>query len=366
MLFRLAICCTVALLLASAGCRQPVQVCTDSRITLSGPVTASVTADLQPRQKLQPLRQWVVAGRPEAADARRIALIDVDGLLVNANQIGPYSTGENPLDLFRQRLDAAAADRQICAVVLRINTPGGSVSTTDLMDYELQRFRAGTGKPVVAYLMETATGGGYYLATGCDAIFAQPTAIVGGIGVVLNLYNLRDTMAQLNVFSQAIRAGEHIDTGSSIRELTPEQRQWLQQMADEFHKRFIGVVLSRRKAVAADEPSNFDGRVFTAGEAQRRGLVDRLGYLDDAIAAAAALAGGQPGAAPQGISSQPLQVVMFHRPDDPARSPYALTPNTPLQGSLLPVSVPGLERSRLPTFLYLWQLEPTLESAAGR
>jgi len=365
MLFRLAILCIVAMLLASAGCRQPIQVCTDSRITLSGPVTANVTADLQPRHKLQPLRQWVVAGRPEAANARKIALIDVDGLLVNANQIGPYSTGENPLDLFRQRLDAAA-DAQICAVVLRINTPGGSVSTTDLMDYELQRFRTRTGKPVVAYLMETAAGGGYYLATGCDAIFAQPTAIVGGIGVVLNLYNLRDTMAQVNVFSQPIRAGEHIDTGSSIRELTPEQRQWLQQMADEFHKRFIGVVLSRRKAVAADEPSNFDGRVFTAAEAQRRGLVDRLGYLDDAIAAAAALAGGQPGPAHEGISLSPLQVVMFHRPEDPARSPYALTPNTPLHGRLLPVSIPGLERSRLPTFLYLWQLEPTLESAAGR
>jgi protease-4 len=341
-----------------------MHICTDSRITLSGPVTANVTADLQPRQKLHPLEQWVVAGQATAA-APKIALVEVDGLLVNANQIGPYSAGENPLDLFRQRLDAAAADPQIRALVLRINTPGGGVGATDIMDSELQRFRARTGKPVVAYLMETSAGGGYYLATGCDLIIAQPAAVVGGIGVLLNLYNLRDTMAQLNVFSQPIRAGEHIDMGSSIRELTPQERQWLQQMADEFHKRFIGVVLGRRKAVAADEPTNFDGRVFTAAEAQRRGLVDRLGYMDDAIAAATALADGRAGAAHTDVL-QRWQVVMFRRPDDPARSPYAMTPNTPLQGRWLPVSVPGLERSRLPTFLYMWQIEPTLERAGGQ
>ena len=365
MLFREAICLIAALGLVCIGCRQPMHVRTDSRITLSGPVAANVTADLQPRQKVQPLEQWVVAG-PATSPASKIALVAVDGLLVNANLIGPYSAGENPVDLLRQRLDAAAADPQVRAVVLRINTPGGSVSATDLMDHELQRFRSRTGKPVVAYLMETVAGGGYYLATSCDAIIAQPTAIVGGIGVLLNLYNLRDTMAQVNVLSQTIRAGEHIDMGSSIRELTPQERQWLQQMADEYHRRFIDIVLSRRKAVAAEEPSNFDGRVFTAAEAQRRGLVDRLGYLDEAITLAAELALRRTPAVSDDGSLRSWQVVMFHRPDDPARSPYAITPNTPLQGRWLPLSVPGLDRSRLPTFLYMWQIEPTLERAGDQ
>ena len=328
-----------------------MQVCTDSQVSISGPVSATVTGDLQPRRNLGPLVEMPVAG---GKSGRKVALLDVDGLLVNTNLIGPYSAGENPVDLFREKLDAVAADPQIAAVVLRINTPGGGVTATDLMWHELQTFKARTGLPVIAYLMDLATGGGYYLATAADVIYAHPTTITGGIGAILNLYNLQDTMAQFNVIGQSVKSGEHIDMGTSVRALTPEARAWLQRIVNEFHGRFEKVVVDSRPGVAADERTNFDGRVFTAAQARSRGLIDQIGYLEDAIESAASRA-GQPA----------VRVVMFHRANDPARTPFAITANTSPQSKWLPLSIPGLERSRLPTFLYLWQLEPTLERIGG-
>jgi protease-4 len=352
---RRGLCIAAALLLVAGCARHPVNVSTESCVSVAGPVVAKVSADLQPRQNTEPLVPMTVANRHVPAACPKVAIIDVDGLLVDANLAGPYSMGENPVDLLREKLDAVAADRQICAVVVRINSPGGGVTASDVMFHELQAFRQRTGKPVVAYLLEMSTGGAYYLATAADAIYAHPTTITGGVGVILNLYNLQDTMAQISIFSQPIKAGELIDMGTATRELTEQARQLLQQMADEFHQRFRELVVARRPGVKVDDPTTFDGRVFTATQAAERGLVDRVGYLEEAIREAQTRAG-------QGE----VRVVMLRRPNDPARAPYAVTSNNPPQGRWSPISLPGLERSRLPTFLYLWQVDPTLERGSGQ
>ena len=126
-------------------------------------------------------------------------------------------------------------------------------------------------------------------------------------------------------------------------------------MADEFHDRFRQVVVHARPNVDATDNTTFDGRVFTARQALDRRLVDRIGYLDDALAAAHELAHVEQG-----------RVVLYHRCNDRAHSPYAITPNVPLQNAVIPISVPGLDRSRLPTFLYMWQADPTMEKLGGR
>jgi protease-4 len=301
-----------------------------------------------------PVVEMPVAGC-RAGQGPRIALIDVDGLLLNSDLAGPYSVGENPVALFREKLDAVAADPAVAAVVVRINTPGGGVTATDIMWHDLQTFRARTHRPVVACLMDLGAGGGYYLATASDLIVAHPTTVTGGIGVILNLYNLKDAMAYFNVLSQFIKAGPNIDMGTMTSALTPEARKLLQGMADEFHLRFRRLVEQSRPGINAKDESNFDGRVFTAAQALERRLIDRIGYLDDALDAARQLARVGEAA-----------VVLFHRGNDSAHSPYATTPNVPLQSTFLPVSVPGLDRARLPTFLYLWQPEPTMERLGGR
>jgi protease-4 len=343
-------------LVIAAGC-SPLQIVTHDRVTMESPIvtTSRIVTDSPPISDGGPVVAMTVGRAPADFHGVNIAVLDMDGLLLNLDFTGPYSLGENPLALFREKLDAIAADAAVAAVVVRINSPGGSVTASDIMWRDLQLFRARTHKPVVACLMDLGTGGAYYLATAADLIVAHPTAVTGGIGVILNLYNLRELMAQYNVVAQEIKAGKNIDMGTSARNLTPDTKQLLQAMADEFHQRFKGVVQKARPALDPNQAEIFDGRVFTAQQALERKLIDRVGYLDDAIKAAQELA-----------HVHQAQVVLFRRHNDPARSPYSISPNVPLQATGLPLSLPGLERSKLPTFLYLWQPEATLEKLSGK
>jgi protease-4 len=341
----------------AGGCSHPLHIVTHDHVSMEGPiVTASkITTESPPVSDGGRIIAQPLVGCGGKGDLPKVAIVDVDGLLLNADFTGPYSLGENPLALFREKLDAAAADASIRAVVLRINSPGGSVTATDIMWRDLQQFRASTHKPVVVCLLDIATGGAYYLATASDRVIAHPTSVTGGIGVIINLYNLRELMAQYNVLAQEIKAGKNIDLGTSARNLTPEGKQLLQAMADEFHQRFQRIVREARPGLDLSSGETFDGRVFTAAQARERKLIDTIGYLDDAIAVAEELA-----------HLPEAQVVLLHRRNDPARSLYNITPNTPLQATGLPLSLPGLERAKLPTFLYLWQPEATLERLSGR
>ena len=185
-------------------------------------------------------------------------------------------------------------------------------------------------------------------------IVAHPTTLVGGLGVILNSYNLEETMAQFNVIARPIKSGDLIDAASPIRPLEPEELVMLEGLADRFHDRLQQQIRGARGGLTTDD-ALFDGRVVAGDEAVTTGLVDRLGYLDDAIAEAGRLA-EQEGAA---------TVVMLRRDNDRAHTPLDVTPNLPLQTGLLPLNVPGLDRSQLPTFLYCWQPETSLMTAAG-
>lgn len=358
-------------------------------------------------------------------EGRRVAIIDVDGLLLNADMVGPSSHGENPVSLFREKLEAAAADPCVRAVVLRVNSPGGGAAASDIMRHDLLAYKQRTGVPVVACILDLGTGGAYYLATAADTIVAHPTSITGGIGVILNLYGLWDGMGAQSVTPRNIVSGDMIDMGSAIlpptgdddaaeettetptqestdlpaetipppEDTTPEagggddgdspaelvapakpaaigeplspeggtgftkqKRALLKQMADDFHTRFRDAVAAARPLHESELETDFDGRVFTATQARERGLIDEIGYLDEAIRIAEGMAG-----------LNGATVVFYHRKNDPARSPYAITPNVPLQGAgILPISTPGRERTRLPMFLFMWQPEPMMEKLSGR
>ncbi|ADV62697.1 signal peptide peptidase SppA, 36K type [Isosphaera pallida ATCC 43644] len=337
------------------GCAKPLDIRTQNRFDVAGSVETRVTAELSAVSQGGPV--VAVAVEPGVpVECAKVALIDLDGLIANAPMAGFFSLGDNPVATVSEKLAAAARDPTIMAVVVRINSPGGGVAATDALWREVQSFRSRTRKPTVAAIIDVGAGGGYYLAAGCDRIVAAPGAIIGGIGVVLNLYNVKDLMAQFNVFSQSIKAGDKIDLGSSVEPLDDESRQLLQEMADEYHERFKQVVRRGRPGLTPQaEPLAFDGRIMSARRALELGLIDEIGHLEDALATARTLA-GVPDAVP----------VLFRRRGDAAYSLYAVTPNTPIQNQLLPFSIPGVERAKLPGFLYLWQAEPTLERASGR
>lgn len=329
-------------------------VTTEVAGNVNGNVQAHVNVEPpSPVNNALPLVEMPVlaGGSPSCA---KIALIDVDGVLLNQDLTGLMSMGENPVALFREKLEYVQRNGQYRAVILRINSPGGGVTATDIMWRDLRQFKEATGLPVVACLMDLGTGGAYYLATGADAIVAHPTTITGGMGVILNAYNLQDAMNMWNIVGVPIKSGSKIDIGSPVREMSEECRGILQAVADHFHHRFQDVVLrSRTQYKPIDKEGkekDFDGRIFTAEVALEKHLIDSIGYLDDAVEIAC-----------QHASSSDASVVMLHRPNDHARSPYAVTPNTPLQGSLLPINIPGLQRAELPTFFYMWQPLPGME-----
>jgi len=251
------------------------------------------------------------------------------------------------------------------------------VTACDIMHRDLQQFRAATGLPTVACLMDVATGGAYYLATATDVIVAHPTTVTGGLGVILNLYNLEDMMAQFNIIGVPVKAGTQVDIGSPIRRMPAQSRELLQTMADQMHARFRDSVLASRPlslvaatsahpmANAGGDASNiapvgggltqtdlFDGRVILAPQALSIGMVDSIGYLDDAIALAASHSTTGRGG--------PVRTVMLHQKRDPVQSIYGITPNRGIQGDILPIDIPGLNRAKLPTFLFMWQPDPAM------
>ncbi|QEH32607.1 Putative signal peptide peptidase SppA [Aquisphaera giovannonii] len=341
-----------------AGCGHPIPVVATFQGAGNFQGTASVATQSDVRGEMAlklpaaidpgPLVSSVI--RAGAAGAPRVALIDVDGVLLNQNREGLYDSSENPVAGFREKLEAARADGRVAAIVVRIHSPGGGVTACDIMAAELDRFKERTRKPVVACLMDVATSGAYYLAVGGDRIVAHPTTITGGIGAVFNHVNLADAMAQLNVVDDPIKAGPLVDMGSVTRPLDDPTRVLLQEMADDFAQRFMDRVSRHRPALNdADRKVLADGRVLAAAQAQKLHMVDRLGYLDDAIAEAEGLAG-----------ASNAEVILFSRGASPARSPYAIAPGPPRLNDMVPLSYPGLDRAKLPTFLYLWQPDPTL------
>ena len=260
------------LLAASAsagGCHHPIPVLAHfqgtAQVAAQADVRGEVAVKLPAAADPGPMVASVVQASRSANPAPRVAVIDVDGLLLNQNADGLLGTGENPVAVFREKLTAASADGQVAAVVIRIHSPGGGVTACDIMADELDRFKAGTRKPVVACLLDVATSGAYYLAIGADRVVAQPTAITGGIGAIFNHVNLQDAMAQLNVVADPVKAGSRIDMGSVTGPISPETRALLEEMAGEFHQRFLERVSRRRPGMSAsDRQAVRDGRIVAA------------------------------------------------------------------------------------------------------
>lgn len=277
----------------------------------------------------------------------KVALIDVSGLLADARRRDFLGRGENPVDLFTESLRRAAADGKVRAVILRIDSPGGTVSASEIMYRELVHFREETGKPVIVLMSAVAASGGYYLACGGDEIIAHPSTITGSIGVLLQTINVSEGMRRIGIRADAITSGPNKTVGSPFEPMPPEHRALLQGVVDEFYASFIAVVTEARPGIAADDLRRVtDGRVVTGARAVAVGLVDSLGDVRDAFARAKERAG---------ISS--ARVVKYHRPLDHVGSVYAYAPIPSPQINLFQLNVDAFPSGGA-GFYYLW--DPTV------
>jgi len=296
-----------------------------------------VSIDLTPR--VRPLEESTLEG----TGTGKIVLVDLAGVLAEEPIFTLESRPQVPLlARVREELDKAGADPAVRAIVLRINSPGGTITASDVLYHEISTFKARRKIPVVAALMDVGASGGYYVALAADQIVAHPTTITGSIGVLMLTVNASGLLEKLGVSASYVKSGGLKDMGSPFRTLTPEERALFQELIDRFYGRFVDLVAQERRIDEARVRAFADGRVYTAGEAQSLGLIDRIGYLEDAVALAREAAG-----------VKEARVVAYHRPRQYRATIYSSAePAAPVAasgvGDLARLVVSG------PKFLYLW------------
>ena len=247
--------------------------------------------DLSIREPFREYEEKLVSN--DLSTPLKIAIVDVDGVIHDDSEDSLFGSKESMVVSVVEKLKKAEADPDVKAVILRINSPGGAITPSDVLYEEIRAFKARKAVPVVAVFMGVAASGGYYIACACDRIVAHPTTITGSIGVIALHVSLAGLLDKVGVKVTALKSGAHKDTGSIFREMTPEERQVLQGLIDEMYGRFVGVVASGRRATLTEPQVRelADGRIFTADQALRAKLIDRVGYLKDAVEEAKTLAG---------------------------------------------------------------------------
>ena len=289
------------------------------------------------------LTESVVLQDGPAWFASKIALIDLRGMIVDAERPGLIGPGENPVGRFVEGLRRAAADSAVKAIIVRINSPGGTVTASDVVYQEIMHFKAQSRKPVVVLMGEVAASGGYYVACAGDEVIAHPTTVTGSIGVLIQTFNFSEGMRKIGIRAEAITSGPNKAAGSPFEPMPPEHRALLQGLVDEFYDNFVEVVIASRPGLSTEDLGWItDGRVVTGRKAAQVGLVDRLGDLRTAFEAAKLRAG-----------LVRARLVKYHRPVEHVGSAYARVPRTSPQINLLQLNLPALPFHQ-PGFYYLW------------
>ncbi len=236
---------------------------------------------------------WSGTGRP-ATGAKEapntVAVISIEGVISagggEGGLLGITVQGNPVLKQLRQ----AQEDKSLKAVVLRINSPGGSAAAAQEIGREVDKLRR-SGKYVVTSMSDVAASGGYWIAALTDKIVANPATLTGSIGVIMETANLSDLYQKLGVKMNVIKSGPHKDMGSSSRPLTPAEQAIFQSMVDDIYDQFVDVVVNGRKLPREKVLALADGRVFTGRQALKLGLVDEMGGFEEAVLLAARAAG---------------------------------------------------------------------------
>ena len=209
--------------------------------------------------------EWI----PEQRAQNRIGVIDVTGIISGSQHI------VNQVKKFRQ-------DKRIRGIVLRIDSPGGSVGPSQEIYDEVLKTRE-SGKTIYASMGAMAASGGYYIASAAEKIFANPGTLTGSIGVIMAFTNAKGLMEKIGLQPKIIKAGKYKDTGSPARDMTKKERNLLQSVVDDVHQQFIEAIASGRGISIEEVTTIADGRIFTGRQANALNLVDELGGLQATI-----------------------------------------------------------------------------------
>lgn len=244
------------------------------------------------------------------------------------------------------RLRRAEKDEEVKAVLLEINSPGGSITASDILYHEIMDFKERTGARVVAALMDVAASGGYYIALPADRIIAHPTTITGSVGVILVQPKVTGLMDKLGLSVEVNKSGSKKDIGSPFRPSTAEEQKIMQGLTDELGGRFLSLVARHRGIGPEGLAKIASARIYLAPGALQLKLVDGVGYLKDAIGQAKALAG----------LPEDARVVVYRRTKYANDNVYntSLTASAGVVPPLIEMNLPEILPPLTPGFYYLW------------
>lgn len=274
---------------------------------------------------------------------QKIALVNLEGAIMEGD------------GFVKRQIDAVQADENVVAVVLRINSPGGTVTGSDFLYHHLRQLIDQRKLPLVVSMGSLCASGGYYVAMAVgdqpDALYAEPMTVTGSIGVIMPHYDLSGLLGRWNVKDDSIATGPLKQMGSFTKPMTAEDRQALEAILNDMFAGFKHVIMSGRPKFKAD-PAALDaiatGQVFTANQALERGLIDKIGFLEDAIHRAAELAN---------VSTDEVRCVKYAAPTTLVGELIGARTASPTGYSLDAASLLDLAAPRA---YYLWTTLPAI------
>ncbi|MDX2439973.1 MAG: signal peptide peptidase SppA, partial [Desulfobacterales bacterium] len=255
-----------------------------------------------------PLQEFTLQGKGKD----KILVIPIKGEISGSTSKGLIFTKPSMIQEVVSQLKQAEKDKAIKAIILKIDSPGGTVTASDILYHEILAFKNRTGIKLVAAMMDVAASGGYYIALPADFIMAHPTTITGSIGVIFMQPKVNSLMEKIGVGLDINKSGKNKDMGSPFRNTTDEERKLFQDLTDELGKRFINLVSINRKLEKNQLAEISTARIYLAPKALELGLIDKIGYLDDAISETKKLAG----------LSQDARIVIYRRTQYPNDNLY--------------------------------------------
>jgi len=293
------------------------------------------------REAPEPLREFTLEG----VGKDKILLIPVTGLISDMPKKGVLRTSPSLVEQVVLQLNKAEKDKQIKAVLLKINSPGGTITASDLLYHEIMSFKEKTGAKIIISMMDIAASGAYYMSLPADKIMAHPTSVTGSVGVIFLQPRVTGLMDKLGLGVDVKKFGKNKDMGSPFRESSEEEQKLLQKAVNDFGERFIRLVQKHRNLDQRALTDVATGRIFLADDALKLGLVDTIGYLSDAVKESKKVA----------KVPDDARVIVYRRAEFPEDNYYNVSGVASEDVSVSVISMDLLEPFSLKTgFYYLW------------
>ena len=289
-----------------------------------------------------PLEEYVLEGKGK----QKILVIHMRGIISNAPRKGFIRTKPSMVQEVVSQLRLAEKDDNVEAVILKIDSPGGSVTASDILYNEIAGYKNRTKAKVVVAMMGVAASGAYYIALPADYIQAHPTTITGSIGVIFARPKVSGLMQKIGVDVEVNKSGADKDMGSPFRPTSTAEKKIFQELTDKLGDRFVNLVISHRNLEPEAVAQISTARVYLANEALVLGLVDQIGYLENAVDRAKKLAG----------LDEDARVIVYRRTEYPDDNIYNTSTRYDghAKASLISMELPGSLNHIQTGFYYLW------------